>query len=408
MSKATEITSKQIMRSRQDIEELEDANLAPYAMKAKHSRNRVHKEAQHDVRTCYQRDRDRIVHCEHFRKLEYKTQVFAIFEGDYYRTRLTHTIEVAQIARTIGRNLRLNEDLIEAIALAHDLGHPPFGHAGEDILNELMGGSREAIKFNHNKRSFDIVTRFEKRYPDFDGLNLTIEVLIGILKHETHYDIAGDYKNGDFENEGPVLEAKVVDVADSLAYLSHDIDDGLTSGCITENDLKDSRLWQKAYQRIDAKIGTQDREMFKYQIVKALIDMQMRDLLSFSSQTLSTHQFKSSDEVKDFTKNHPKEILIGFSDEMFKERSALQKLLFDRFYNHHRVLRMANKAKRIITDLFTVYKKDAKQIPEGLYRRDHRLKGPEDNDFICNCIASMTDRFAIDEHKKLFDPYEKV
>src|SRR3990167_5669745 len=232
------------MRTRTDIEALEDKILAAYAMKSRDSGGREHKEDQHAVRTCYQRDRDRIVHCEAFRKLEYKTQVFVIFEGDYYRTRLTHTIEVAQIARTIGRALQLNEDLIEAIALAHDLGHPPFGHAGEGALNEIMK-SAKVPGFNHNVRSFEIVTKYEKRYPEFDGLNLTQEVLVGILKHRTIYDkpgVADQYKE-----KGATLEAQVVDIADSLAYLSHDIDDGLTSGCIFEEDLKENALWKNAY-----------------------------------------------------------------------------------------------------------------------------------------------------------------
>jgi len=335
------------MRTRQDIEALEDKILAPYAMKSKDSKPR---EDKHAVRTCYQRDRDRIVHCEHFRKLEYKTQVFAISEGDYYRTRLTHTIEVAQIARTIGRSLELNEDLIEAVALAHDLGHPPFGHAGEDILNELMGGDKESVKFNHNQRSFDIVTKFEKRYPDFVGLNLTPEVLIGILKHSTVYDKPGDTYYNKFIDEGPVLEAKVVDIADSLAYLSHDIDDGLTSGCITEDDLIPSQLWQKAYQKIDASIGTQNKEVFKYQIVKALIDMQMKDLLACSSQKLEELGFTSSEEVKKYTEEHTKdeEAVIRFNHDMASERNDLQKLLLTKFYNHHRVLRMGETRAVII------------------------------------------------------------
>ncbi len=396
------------MRTRQDIEALEDKILAPYAMKSQDSKPRVYKEDKHAVRTCYQRDRDRIVHCENFRKLEYKTQVFAISEGDYYRTRLTHTIEVAQIARTIGRSLELNEDLIEAVALAHDLGHPPFGHAGEDILNELMGGNEESVKFNHNQRSFDIVTKFEKRYPDFVGLNLTPEVLVGILKHSTVYDKPGDRYYNEFVNEGPVLEAKVVDIADSLAYLSHDIDDGLTSGCISEDDLGPSQLWQKAYQKINASIGTYDREVFKYQIVKALIDMQMKDLLACSDQNLMKLGFTSSEEVKKYTQTHTKEMVIGFSSEMASERNDLQKLLLNKFYNHHRILRMTNKAKRIITDLFNVYKKDTKQIPEEIYPRNGDIEDIGQDQIICNCIASMTDRYAINEHKKLFDTYEKV
>lgn len=394
------------MFTRQDIEALEDEVLAPYAMKSKDSGGRIHKEDRHEVRTCYQRDRDRVIHSEAFRKLEYKTQVFVIYEGDYYRTRLTHTIEVAQIARTIGRSLRLNEDLIEAVALAHDLGHPPFGHAGEEALNDIMDTA--GLRFNHNQRSFDIVTKFEKRYPAFDGLNLTKEVLVGILKHSTVYDQPGDSHYNAFVDEGPVLEAKVVDIADSLAYLSHDIDDGLTSGCIHEDDLKESRLWEKAYQRIDAARGAGNKEMFKYQIVKALIDMQIKDLLAFTSQRLEALDFMSSAEVKEYHYENPGETIVGFSPAMKAERDDLQNLLQNRFYEHYRVIRMTDKAKRIIHDLFKVYNETPKQLPYSIYRRGREFKRDEQYEIICNYIASMTDRFAINEHKKLFDPYEKV
>jgi len=394
------------MRTRQDIEVLEDENLAPYAMRSKDSGGRDHKEDKHEVRTCYQRDRDRIVHSEAFRKLEYKTQVFVIYEGDYYRTRLTHTIEVAQIARTIGRSLQLNEDLIEAIALAHDLGHPPFGHAGEHALDNIMEPA--GLRFNHNQRSFDIVTRHEKRYPNFVGLNLTKEVLVGILKHSTVYDEPGDSNYNTFVDEGPALEAKVVDIADSLAYLSHDIDDGITSGCITEDDLKESRLWQKAYQRVDATLGTQDKEIFKYQIVKALIDMQMKDLLAFSNQRLKELNFSSSVNAKEYNYKNPQEIIIGFSPSMKEERKFLQKILGDKLYKHYRVIRMTDKAKRIINDLFEVYKETPEQLPYSVYERGRKYSKNEKYETICNYIASMTDRFAIDEHKKLFDPDEKV
>ncbi|OGX35774.1 MAG: hypothetical protein A3C36_03700 [Omnitrophica WOR_2 bacterium RIFCSPHIGHO2_02_FULL_52_10] len=394
------------MRTRTDIEALEDKILAAYAMKSRDSGGREHKEDQHAVRTCYQRDRDRIVHCEAFRKLEYKTQVFVIFEGDYYRTRLTHTIEVAQIARTIGRSLQLNEDLIEAIALAHDLGHPPFGHAGEEALDRII--SEAGLKFNHNQRSFEIVTKLEKRYPGFDGLNLTKEVLVGILKHSTVYDKPGDSQYNKLVDEGPVLEAKVVDIADSLAYLSHDIDDGLTSECISPNDLKESSLWQKACQRVDPLLEANDREMFKYQIVKALIDMQMRDLLAFSNKRLEEMKFRSSKEVKDFHCTHPKDVIVGFSPDVKKERDDLQSLLNEKFYRHSRVLRMTDKAKRIINDLFKVYMETPEQLPERIFNRDARHTRNEKYQIICDYIASMTDRSAIDEHKKLFNPYEKV
>ena len=377
-------------------------------MKSRDSGGREHEEAQHEIRTCYQRDRDRVVHCEAFRKLEYKTQVFVIYEGDYYRTRLTHTIEVAQIARTIGRSLQLNEDLIEAIALAHDLGHPPFGHAGENALSAIMDRAKPKLKFNHNQRSFDIVSKLEKRYPDFDGLNLTKEVLVGILKHSTGYDRPGDSHYNTFVNEGPTLEAKVVDIADSLAYLSHDIDDGITSGCITADDLKESLLWQRAYRNVDSTLEERDKEIFKYQIVKALIDMQMKDLLIASQQRLNTLNFNSAAEVKKYTFKNPKKVIIGFSPAMNREREALQKILEKRLYQHYRVIRMTEKAKRIINELFDVYMQKPEQLPYAIYTRGHRYSTNQKYTAICNYIASMTDRFAIDEHKKLFGPYEKV
>ena len=393
------------MFTRENFEQLEDKILAPYAMKAKDSLGRQHAEPTHSIRTCYQRDRDRIVHCEAFRKLEYKTQVFVIFEADYYRTRLTHTIEVAQIARTIGRTLRLNEDLIEAVALAHDLGHPPFGHAGEFALNDIMR-SVKAPGFNHNIRSFDIVTKFEKRYPDFDGLNLSQEVLVGILKHRTVYDEAGDIK--EYRHQRPTLEAQVVDIADSLAYLSHDIDDGLTSGCIVEDDLMTSPLWRRAYDSIDCSRSEISPEIVKYQIVKALIDMQMKDLLTHTNGQLKKMKFKSSIEVRKYTAKHVKNSLIDFSPKMRQERRVLQQMLNEKLYYHYRVVRMTDKAKRIIQDLFKVYKNNPRQLPYNIYRREQKLNKKQTYQIICDYIASMTDRFALDEHKKLFDPYQKV
>ncbi len=393
------------MRTRKDFEALEEKILAPYAMKSKDTDGRMYEESQHDIRTCYQRDRDRIVHCEAFRKLEYKTQVFVIFEGDYYRTRLTHTIEVAQIARTIGRALQLNEDLIEAIALAHDLGHPPFGHAGEGALNEIMK-SANVPGFNHNVRSFEIVTKYEKRYPDFDGLNLTEEVLVGILKHRTIYDKPG--VAGKYATKGQTIEALVVDIADSLAYLSHDIDDGITSGCISEDDLADSQLWKKAYQRVGPHLTSRDKQMFKYQIVKALIDIQMKDLLATSAQCLEQFDFKSSRAVKEYNLENSTNPIIDFSASLKEERDYLQNLLNKKLYHHYRVVRMTDKANRIIHDLFEVYKENPTQLPYSVYQRDRRYNDIEKYEVIGNYIASMTDRFALDEHKKLFDPYQKV
>ncbi len=384
------------MQNRKNIEDLEDKALAVYAMKSKDSAGREFEEPDHEWRTCYQRDRDRIVHSEAFRKLEYKTQVFAIFEGDYYRTRLTHTIEVAQLARTIGRNLRLNEDLIEAIALAHDLGHPPFGHAGEDALDKSLREADPKNKgFNHNLRSFEVVTKFEKKYPHFDGLNLTREVLVGILKHQTIYDTPGGsvYKK---YKEGPTVEAQIVDIADSLAYLNHDIDDGLTSGFITEEDLMSSSLWQQAVK----KIGNDQRhnkEMFKYQVVKELIDMQVKDLLIATDKNLKERDFKSAEDVK-----KSKDYVVGFSKSMHQDREVLQKVLNEKLYHHWRVERMTGKARRIVSELFKVYSDNPKQLPYHIFSRDKEVTEPQKYEIISNYIASMTDRFALEEHKRFF------
>ncbi|HSV43571.1 MAG TPA: deoxyguanosinetriphosphate triphosphohydrolase [Candidatus Bathyarchaeia archaeon] len=387
------------MRTRQQIEQFENDFLAPYAMKSAQSRGREFDDPDHPLRTCYQRDRDRVVHSQAFRKLEYKTQVFVIFEGDYYRTRLTHTIEVAQIGRTIGRALRLNEDLIEAVALAHDLGHPPFGHAGEDALKGIMieAGYQG---FNHNLRSFEIVTKYEKRYPHFDGLNLTREVLIGILKHQTEYDQAGFAER--YQNEGPTLEARVVDFADSLAYLNHDVDDGLKSGCITVDDLKESELWRRTLKNLGDAVHLDDLEMLRYQVVKSLIDMQVKDLLAQTDQRLEELHFSSVEQVKSFFG-----AVIGFSPEMAKLRDELQELLNRKLYHHYRVIRMTSKAKRIIHDLFGVYLKEPHQLPPDVYPSSG-CADEEKYKIICNYIAGMTDRAAMDEHKKFFNAYTKV
>jgi len=388
------------MLTREDFERLEEQNLAAYAMRSSRTLGRDHAEAVHPFRTCYQRDRDRIVHSAAFRRLEYKTQVFVIFEGDYYRTRLTHTLEVAQIGRSIGRTLRLNEDLIEAVALAHDLGHPPFGHAGEEALDKIMkdGG---ALGFNHNLRSFEIVTRFEKRYPDFDGLNLTREVLIGILKHQTSYDEAGFLEK--YRDESPTLEAQVVDCADSLAYLNHDVDDGLKSECISVEDLMASELWKRAIDHLGDAVQVNDLEMLRYQVVKALIDMQVRDLIEHTDARLRELDFKNVEQVKGY-----KGEVVGFSREMKALRDELQDLLNRKLYHHYRVLRMTTKAKRVLNDLFQVYIHEPFQLPPELFPRDRECEDIEKYEIICNHIAGMTDRAALDEHKRFFNAYTKV
>ena len=399
------------MRTRTEIEKNENKLLAPYAMRASESWGRQFSEPEHGSRTCFQRDRDRIVHCEAFRKLEYKTQVFVVFENDYYRTRLTHTLEVAQLARSIGRNLCLNEDLIEAVALAHDLGHSPFGHAGEEALNQRLKEKDIKDGFNHNQRSFDIVTQFEKRYPQFDGLNLTVEVLVGILKHETLYDRIGAASVGGdrafakkLKDRVCPLEAQVVDKADSLAYLNHDIDDGLTSGCITADDLKESSLWCRAVEMIRRPGLDGTDPIFKYQVVRSLIDMQVRDLLEATSARVDGKKFTSLEGlVKDVGKG-----IVNFSDKMARERETLQAILFDKVYHHWRVERMTSKARRILNELFDVYLDNPKQLPYDVYDRSRRYSEKELYGVICNYIAAMTDRAALDEYKRLFEPYKKV
>lgn len=393
------------MRTREELERVEDEVLAPYAMHSKDSSGRFYDEPPHPARTCYQRDRDRIVHLRAFRNLEYKTQVFPIFEGDYYRTRLTHTLEVAQIARTIGRNLMLNEDLIEAVALAHDLGHPPFGHAGEEALNKIMGGTKldewwrfltkgtGAQGFNHNKRSFEIVTR-EKRYPQFDGLNLTNEVLVGILKHKTAYDIPT--QEDKFLSDFPTLEAQVVNVADELAYLNHDIDDGLASGYISKKDLNDSVLWARTMEDVSRKASNLEPSIERNVIVKTLIDAQVKDLLENSDREIANRQFSSSQDVK-----RSRETVVKFSSQMTEERSKLQELMYKKLYRHYLVERMTTKAQRVIQKLFDVYAGNPRQLPYDVYDPVRKYSKEEERQIVCNFIADMTDRAARDEYQKL-------
>lgn len=388
------------MFTREDIEKREDKALAPYAMHSKDSKGRVFKEPEHRFRTIYQRDRDRVVHCEAFRKLEYKTQVFAIFEGDYYRTRLTHTLEVAQIARTIGRGLRLNEDLIEAIALAHDLGHAPFGHAGEEALLELM---KDKGGFNHNWHSLEIVTELEKKYPNFNGLNLTYEVREGIIKHKTEFDL--ETRIPEYHpDEQPTLEAQVVDIADELAYDNHDLDDGLTSNIIKMHDLEKVSLWQSAYDKATKENpGCDDKKMQRYLLIRELINQQVADLLEESERRIKKHNLNSVDSVRKL-----KDRVISFSAKMQEGRKQARSFLKENLYYNVRIVRMTNKAKRFINNLFSAYEKDPRQMPQDIFKKTQQQIDKKKHKIICDYIAGMTDRFVLDEHKKLFNPYEKV
>jgi len=378
------------------IREFEDNFLAPYAAKSYNSRGRLYKEPEHSYRSIYQRDRDRVVHSAAFRRLEYKTQVFVNHEGDYYRTRLTHSIEVAQIARTICYALRLNVDLTEAIALAHDLGHTPFGHSGEEALDELM---KKAGGFNHNLQGLRVVDILEERYPDFCGLNLTWEVREAIAKHSSAFDKGGKIK-GLAPEELPTLEAQIVDVADEIAYDNHDLDDGLTSGLLEAGDLKKVPLWNELESSVAKKHPGISQDLKKYLIIRSLINLQVTDLISQTEEELNRLKIKSSLQIKKRNKK-----TACFSPKVLALRKPLRLLLMDKLYNNYRVVRMSIKAKKFIQELFKFYIDKPEALPPAIQARiprDGKLRA------VCDYIAGMTDRYALDEYKKLFNPYEKV
>jgi len=386
-----------LLITREELEAREEQWLAPYAMKSKQTRGRQHPEPEHPYRTVYRRDRDRIIHSTAFRRLEYKTQVFVNHEGDYYRTRLTHTLEAAQIAAAIARSLRLNEDLVEAVALAHDLGHPPFGHAGEDALRELM---KDQGGFDHNIQGLRIVDVLEERYPGFPGLNLTWEVRESINKHRTPYDQPG-FEIALDPDVSPLLEGQIVDIADEIAYDNHDLDDGLTSGLIKEEDLRGVVLWEEARATVEAKAPRLNPEIRKYQIIRTLIDRQITDLIHASATQLQQHQIHSVEDVRAC-----RERLITFSEEMQELRKPLKAFLWNNLYHHYRVVRMADKAKRFIREVFEVYLKKPEQLPNTT--RSRLARGENPARVVCDYIAGMTDRYCLEEYKKLFDPFERV
>ncbi len=377
--------------TRQQLEELEDQTLAPYGIHSKDSKGRRFPEDEPDYRTVFQRDRDRILHTTAFRRLEYKTQVFINYEGDYYRTRLTHTLEVAQIGRSIARALGANEDLVESIALAHDLGHPPFGHSGERTLSKLMvdhGG------FDHNKHSFRIVTELEKRYPEFSGLNLTWEVLEGIVKHETEYDIsdAQDFKP-DLRGH---LEAQITNAADELAYTAHDLDDGLRSGMISADQLSGVALWEVINESIGRRRSDPLDELTRHRLIRRLIGIEVSDLIQSIDRMIRRSGIRTVEELQKLPYN-----VVGFSEDMHRRNRELKDFLYQNLYNHHRVVRMAVKADRIIQKLFQSYTNEPTVLPEQ-FQEWINENGLEQT--VCDYIAGMTDRYAIDEHQKLFDP----
>ncbi len=379
-----------------ELHACEERNLAGYAMHSRNSRGRVHPEADAPFRTCYQRDRDRIIHSTAFRRLEYKTQVFVNHEGDLYRTRLTHTLEVAQIARSIARSLRLNEDLVEAVALAHDLGHSPFGHAGEEALSELMADDGG---FNHNVQSLRVVDRLEKRYPEFDGLNLTWEVRESIVKHGDHdFGEVGDAFEPD---DRPLLEAQLADIADSLAYDNHDIDDGVRSEFITARDLREIPLWCEAEEAVQKRYDLpSDSSLLVARTVSHLIDTQIRDLLESTLARIEARGIRTVEDVRRQTSD-----TVGFSAEMTAKKCDMQDFLRERLYRHHRALKMTEKAKRFIAEIFTEYRRNPRQLPPSFQTR---IEADGAARVICDYVAGMTDRYCQEEYKRLFHPFERV
>lgn len=376
--------------NRQRLEQIEADTLAPYALLSRTSRGRIHHDPEPKYRTAFQRDRDRIVHSAAFRRLEYKTQVFVNDEGDYYRTRLTHTLEVAQIGRTLARALAVNEDLVEVICLAHDLGHPPFGHAGEGVLNAL---TQSCGGFNHNHQSYRVVTQLERRYPQWMGLNLTYESLEGIAKHETEYDLTG-ITGFDAERRAS-LEAQIANVSDELAYNAHDLDDGLQSGLITLEELNQLDLWRLVCERAGWSSGNLD-EVSRHLLIREMVGIQVDDVLHTTTERLEAIQPKSPDAIQ----HHPEQV-VTHSPEMQALNRVLKDFLFQNMYSHFRVMRMAQRAQRFIEQVFSSYIRDTRQLPPEYQAQ---IKDKEPYRVVADYIAAMTDRSALLEYRRLFDP----
>ena len=375
-------------------------------MKSRYTRGRKYEEPEHPYRSVYQRDRDRIIHSTAYRRLEYKTQVFVNLEGDYYRTRLTHTSEVAQIARTIAKTLGLNEELTEAIALAHDIGHTPFGHSGEDVLNELM---KEEGGFEHNFQSLRVLDVLEEKYPGFPGLNLSWETKEGIIKHTSHYDSPDcrDYA----PHLSPTLEAQVVNIADEIAYNSHDVDDGITSGILSIEGLKNTKIWGEMEKVLDnGNFESLPMDMKKYNLTRALINTQITGLIENTVKNLKRHEIDSVEKVREAGV-----LLVDYDEKMKEIHRDLKAYLYKNFYKHYKVIRMEYKANKIMRDLFNIYHqrgdvKDKRGVSTSILppEASKRLGKDTLKRVICDYMASMTDRFILEEYKKLFDPYEKV
>jgi dGTPase len=376
-------------------------SLAPYAAGPNSSRGREHPEPPPTYRSEYQRDRDRIIHSAAFRRLEYKTQVFVNHEGDLFRTRLTHSLEVAQIARTIARTLNLNEDLAEAICLAHDLGHTPFGHAGQDALNDCMkpyGG------FEHNAQSLRVVERLEDKYAEFTGLNLTFETREGILKHcsRRRAEMLGAVAARFIIGGQPTLEAQVANLADEIAYNNHDIDDGIRAGLLTPEQLRAVPIFARHHDQVLHAYPKAIPKQERHETVRRIIGALVGDLTEQSRHALAESGVQSPDEVR--AQAQP---LIGYSAEIANESRALKRFLHEQLYRHSQVYRVMEKSKRVLRDLFAAFMGDPRLLPPQEYHAALASKAEGDESLarvVADYIAGMTDRFAIDEWERLFDP----
>jgi dGTPase len=378
------------MITRQDLERREEDTLAPNAAKSGRSHGRRHPEDEHPFRTAFQRDRDRVIHSTAFRRLQYKTQVFVNHEGDYYRTRLTHSTEAAQISRTIARALGLNEDLCETVALGHDLGHTPFGHSGQDALDECM---REHGGFEHNRQSLRAVELLERRYPGFPGLNLTYETRESIRKHG--WPPRGPVEPDYHPEWSSLLEAQLVDVADSIAYDAHDVDDSVKAGLITEDSLSGLEVWRKAVEGLS--LGG---EMRVRAGVRRLIDREVEDLIRSTEENIARMKLTSLEALR-----RAPEPAVRFSPEMDRLKRELQAFLHRNVYRHHRVVQMAEKARHFITELFQAYTANPTTLPPRFQDWAKEVGVPR---AAADYIAGMTDRYCQDEYKKMFHPFENL
>ncbi len=381
------------MTIREETERWERESLAPYALLSAASRGRDHPVGPDPMRTDFQRDRDRVIHSTAFRRLEYKTQVFIIHEGDYYRTRLTHTIEVAQLARTLAQALRLNIDLAEAIALSHDLGHTPFGHAGENAMKRMMD---DAGGFEHNLQGLRVVERLEERYPAFPGLNLTYELREGLVKHDTTYD--RPTTDGRFHpEESPTLESQIVDIVDSIAYNNADLDDALEMGLIEEGDLRSVDWVWDLFVQARKECGASARAKFvKYRAIAAMYDLHMRDAIEETRRRIEEASIRSLDDVR-----RCRARLADYSAAFKGRLEPLQKFLFKRVYRHPAIVCMATKSEKFIEEMFQLYLDHPNQLP---WKYQERIDADGLKRVIADYLSGMTDRYLMEEYKKAFTP----